>query len=138
MSKAFLGADLATGVSNDLVVENGDLAIVEGEECLTANLIDRLHTSPGGVLWNPEFGAGLLDLLGEVMSDDDLQDFAVAAKFQIEEDPRVLEVVECQAFRGTEDGEDQDAKGVVLRWVVETESGQVEGNMVFPYPMGAE
>ena len=136
--KAFLGSDLATGVNNDLVVEDGYLAIVEGEECLRANLLDRLHTSPGGVLWNPEFGAGLLALLGEVMSEDELQDFAVAARFQIEEDPRVLEVIECQAYRGTEDGADDDAKGVVLRWVVETAAGQVEGNAVFPWPLGEE
>lgn len=133
MSRAFLGVDLAVGDEHDLVVENGDLAVVEGEECLQANLIDRLHTSQGGVLWDPEFGAGLLALLGEVMSDDELQDFAVAAKFQIEEDPRVERVVQCEAFRGTEDGEDENAKGIVLRWAVETAAGQVEGNAVFPY-----
>jgi len=130
VSRAFLGVDLAKGTSNDLVVENGDLAVIEGEECLSANLIDRLHTSPGGVLWAPEFGAGLLALIGEVMSDDELQDFGVAARFQIEEDPRVKRVVECQASRG--EGTVELEKTVYLRWVVETEDGWVEGNAVFP------
>lgn len=134
--RAFVGSDLKLGVNHDLVVENGDLAVIEGDACLRGNLIDRLHTSPGGVLWNPEFGAGLLDLLGEVMSDEELLDFAVAAKFQIEEDPRVLRVVECQAFRGTDEGPDEDAKAVYLRWVVETADGQVEGNVVFQFPIG--
>jgi len=132
--RAFLGSDLKTGVNNDLVVADGDLAIVEGEECLRANLLDRLHTSPGGVLWNPEFGAGLLAMLGEVKSDEELQDFATAAKFQIEEDPRVERVVECEAYRG--EGTSAEEKSVYLRWVVETAAGQVEGNIVFPFPLG--
>lgn len=119
------------GVNNDLVVEAGDLAILEGEECLAANLIDRLHTSPGGVLWEPEFGAGLLAMLGEVMSDEELSDFAVAARFQLEEDARVRRVVECQASRG--EGTVVEEKSVYLRWVVETEDGWVEGNATFPY-----
>jgi len=152
--RAFLGSDLALDAdSNDLVVVSGDLGIVEGDVCLQENLIDRLHTSPGGVIWNPTFGAGLLEKLGEVMSDEELQDFAVLAKFELEADPRVDRVVECQAFRGGEPtggsevdpaapepstgvGLAADERTVYLRWVVETAKGQVEGNMVFPFPFG--
>jgi hypothetical protein len=92
-----LGTDFALDSDHNLVVEDGDLALIEGLDCLVANLLDRLLSSPGSLLHHPDFGATLQDRVGELPHEEMLAQLAAEARLQLLADPRVLSVEECRA-----------------------------------------
>jgi len=60
-----LGTDLAFDSDGDLLVSaSGDLALVSGRDCLLRDLADALRTQPGELFPHPEYGCGLLGMLG--------------------------------------------------------------------------
>ena len=52
------GSDLAFGPT-------GDLAVAEGTVAGQQRLLRRLLTNPGDYIWQPEFGAGLAQFIGQ-------------------------------------------------------------------------
>ena len=60
-----LGTDLAFDEDGDLLVSaSGDLALISGRDCLLRDLADALRTQPGDLFPHPEYGCGLLGMLG--------------------------------------------------------------------------
>ncbi|MDK9699968.1 MAG: GPW/gp25 family protein [bacterium] len=60
-----LGTDLAFDEVGDLLVSaSGDLALVSGRDCLLRDLADALRTQPGELFPHPEYGCGMLGMLG--------------------------------------------------------------------------
>ncbi len=60
-----LGTDLKFDDLGDLAVSTtGDIALVSGRDCLLGDLADALRTQPGDLFPHPEFGCGLLGMLG--------------------------------------------------------------------------
>lgn len=65
VSLAHLGTDLAFDDAGDLVVSaSGDLGMISGRDCLLHDLADALRTQPSDLFPHPEYGCGLLGLLG--------------------------------------------------------------------------
>lgn len=54
----FYGSDLTVGPS-------GDLASVDGTQLGQQRVLRRLLTNPGDYLWNPGYGAGLAQFVGQ-------------------------------------------------------------------------
>ena len=52
------GSDLGTGPT-------GDLAMVTGSQLGQQRLLRRLLTSPGDYIWQPDYGAGLAQFIGQ-------------------------------------------------------------------------
>ena len=126
--RAFLGCDIELASDGDFAFEpDGSISVVEGLDCLEQDLAHRLSCSGGGVLWHPSFGGGLQDSVGLVLGETELLDFAAAAQLEVLKDPRVADVV-ATAWRDAD-----DPLKVWLRLEVTTTSGQVAGNMVFPF-----
>lgn len=48
------------------------LSTSSGRQLLAEDLRARLEEPPGGLYYDPEYGGGLLDLLGEALTDQDL------------------------------------------------------------------
>ncbi len=86
-----LGTDLAFDNDGDLVVSaTGDFALVTGRDCLLHDLADALRTLPGELFPHPEYGCGLLGMLG---CNDTPLNRALAQRYitqTIERDPRVV------------------------------------------------
>jgi phage baseplate assembly protein W len=57
----FYGGDLAVGPA-------GDLATVAGTQLGQQRVLRRLLTNPGDYLWNPGYGAGLAQFVGQPAS----------------------------------------------------------------------
>jgi len=150
----FLGTDLALDADNNLIIENGDFALVTGVDCLVANLIDRLRCSPGALLHHPDFGGGLQDHVGTTPSPDDLLQLAAEAKAQVLEEPRVAEVLSIEVCRvasvsgvwvvpesETQPGPNEpwltgawDSAGALgLQISIKTVTGRTLNNLVFPF-----
>jgi hypothetical protein len=59
---------------NDLVVnQNGDLQVADGTTLSNQRVVRRLLTNPGTYLWNPNYGAGLPQFIGDLNSSDNYQ-----------------------------------------------------------------
>lgn len=59
-------ADLQTGWGGDVAsTETGDLATVSGPALGTQRVLRRLLTNPGDYIWQPEYGAGLGQFVGQ-------------------------------------------------------------------------
>jgi len=54
----FYGSDLSVG-------PDGDLATVDGTQLGQQRVLRRLLTNPGDYLWNPGYGAGLAQFVGQ-------------------------------------------------------------------------
>lgn len=131
--KWFLGLDISLDAAGNIEADStGDLAIVEAEDCLAANLADRLFTSPGSVLLHPEFGGGIQEYVGNRMSAQEIQDLKVHVKHEVLKEPRVAKVLSVDVIEPETDS-GIDARTYELRVSVETVSGQVVGNLVFPF-----
>jgi hypothetical protein len=128
VSRAFLGTDIRLDSAGRAVVENGDIALVSGEDVLWQDLYNRLVCARGGLLGHPEFGGGLLELPGTPV---DAGDFAAAARLELAKDPRVAEIVEASGWF-----EEDEPRRLYLRLAVRTADGQVTGNRVFPFDIG--
>jgi phage baseplate assembly protein W len=58
--------DLSHLYGNDLVVASGgDLATVDTTQLGQQRVLRRLLTNPGDYLWNPSYGAGLAQFVGQ-------------------------------------------------------------------------
>lgn len=123
----YLGTDFAFGDDGDLKVKNGDIDIVEGSICLSANLLDRMLCSEGEVLLHRDFGAGLADKISLPMSQENKDALAIEVKHEILKDPRIDEVTDIEV---TDAG-----RAVYVRVTLKTFDGQVVGNLVFPFEM---
>lgn len=123
----YLGVDFALGDDGDLNVKNGDIDIVEGSSCLSANLLDRMLCSEGELLLHREFGAGLMDKISLPLSQENKDALAVEVKHEILKDPRIDEVTEIELV--------DTGRIIYIRVTLKTVSGQVVGNLVFPFEM---
>lgn len=156
--KWFLGTDIGLSPDYDIDVEDGDIAVIEAENCLRENLMDRLLTDRGGLLLHPEFGADLVSTVGARIGQADTLDLKAGVKQALLEDPRVAEVLELAVLspddweawlaHGAVSGIDQGlpywqplvpgsglpTTGVVaIAATVKAVNGQVVGNIVFPF-----
>ncbi len=52
-----------------LRVENGDIGIVEGQECIECYVNDAMKCLPGEVLLHPEWGVGLEEFVGQPLNE---------------------------------------------------------------------
>ena len=127
MKLKYLGTDLALDDDGDLMVKDGDIDIVEGRDCLAANLLDRMSSSKGELLLHSEFGAGLPDKISLPMSQENKDFLAVEVKHEILKDPRVAEVTNTEVI--------DEGRIIYLRVNLTTTDGQVVGNLVFPFEM---
>jgi hypothetical protein len=60
------GGDLAVGPT-------GDIGCAVGSEMVQQRLLRRLLTNPGDYIWNPEYGAGLGQFLGQPADTDRIE-----------------------------------------------------------------
>jgi phage baseplate assembly protein W len=66
--------DLALVFGSDLTVDaSGDLATVDGTEEGVERILRRLLTNPAEYIWNPSYGAGLPQFLGEPVNTTRIQ-----------------------------------------------------------------
>lgn len=127
MKLKYLGTDLALDDDGDIMVKDGDIDIVEGRDCLAANLLDRMLSSKGELLLHSEFGAGLPDKISLPMSQENKDFLAIQVKHEILKDPRVAEVTKTEVI--------DEGRIIYLRVSLTTTDGQVVGNLVFPFEM---
>ena len=67
-------ADLDMSWSGDLAVtQTGDLATVDGAALGTERVLRRLMTNPGDYIWNPRYGAGLAQYIGQPIDPAGIQ-----------------------------------------------------------------
>ncbi len=67
-------ADLGMMWSGDLVVSpTGDLEMVNGPALGTERVLRRLMTNPGDYIWNPTYGAGLAQFVGQPIDPASVQ-----------------------------------------------------------------
>jgi len=71
----FYGGDLS-------IAPGGDLAVVSGTQLGQQRVLRRLLTNPGDYLWNPTYGAGLAQFVGQPASA-----------------PRIRSVIRSQIFQ---------------------------------------
>jgi len=57
---SFLGADIALDANGDFIVDtDGDLALVEGRDCLGQDIRHRVITPKGALWYDEDYGVGL-------------------------------------------------------------------------------
>jgi len=127
MKLKYLGTDLALDDDGDMTVKDGDIDIVEGVDCLAANLLDRILSSEGELLLHSEFGAGLPDKISLPINQESKDALAVEVKHEILKDPRVEEVTSIEVI--------DEGRILYIRASLTTADGQVVGNLVFPFEM---
>ncbi|MGB3341334.1 MAG: hypothetical protein WBB37_07630 [bacterium] len=127
MKLKYLGTDLAINDDGDMMVKDGDIDIVEGIDCLAANLLDRMLSSKGELLLHSEFGAGLPDKISLPISQEGKDSLAVEVKHEILKDPRVEQVTSIEVI--------DEGRIIYIRVNLTTTAGQVVGNLVFPFEM---
>lgn len=126
----YLGADLKLDSDGNLVATAGDIALVEGADCLEANLLDRMLCSENELLMHPEFGAGLADRVSMPMNEERMNDLAVEVKHELLNDPRVEEVTSLEV--------QTEGRYVYVRVTLKVQDGQIIGNLVFPFELELE
>lgn len=63
--------DIYHYLGNDLGISStGDLLAVSGEEEGKQRVLRRLLTNPGDYIWHPDYGAGLPQMIGELVDID--------------------------------------------------------------------
>lgn len=111
--------------TDELVPDStGDLAVVEGTDCLRANLTDRLLTSAKELVLHPEFGGGLEDLVSAPVGTPALGRIRDELQAQLAADPRV-EAVESLDLSIAD-------RTLRIEFRVLAIGQQVSGNLVFP------
>jgi hypothetical protein len=67
-------ADVALEWNDDFQIDGtGDLAIVDGDDEVRQRLERRLFTAVQGYVWHPDYGAGLPQKIGSVLSVADIK-----------------------------------------------------------------
>jgi hypothetical protein len=67
-------ADLSLEWQDDFAVDaTGDLLVVDGDNEVRQRLERRLFTAVQGYIWHPEYGAGLPQKVGSVLSVPEIQ-----------------------------------------------------------------
>jgi phage baseplate assembly protein W len=73
--------DLSLTFSGDLVLSaTGDLATVDGSDRSQQRVLRRLLTNPGDYIWQPPYGAGLAQFIGQPIA---AQRIAAVARAQM-------------------------------------------------------
>lgn len=70
----------------------GDLVTVQGDACLSQDLVNRLKTEEGTLLFHPTYGSKLLTLIGTKQDSVWLQRVSIEVLKTIRSDPRVVNV----------------------------------------------
>jgi phage baseplate assembly protein W len=78
--------------SDLLLSPSGDLQLISGLENLKNALFHRLMTSPGTLVYRPDYGVGIKDYQNAVSSLAIQQQLATKIQEQFEQDPRVQSV----------------------------------------------
>ena len=112
-----LGTDIYLEEGDIVPDETGDIRIVSGEECLRANLMDRLVIEKGELPLHPSFGIGL----ERYVSGMDVEKIKDEVLFGFLEDPRVKECVV-----------DVRIEGRTVYIETKIEYGDSDMNFVFP------
>ena len=77
-------ADLALEWGDDFQIDStGDLWVVDGDDEVRQRLERRLFTAVQGYVWHPEYGAGLPQKIGSVLSVSQIQSI-VASQLALE------------------------------------------------------
>lgn len=77
-------SDVALEWHNDFIASaNGDLLLVDGDDEVRQRLERRLFTAVNGYVWHPEYGAGLPQKIGSVLSVERIR-AVVAAQITME------------------------------------------------------
>lgn len=89
------------GIQNILVMHDSDdhhdVATVSGIDNLKNSIRRRLLTSYGSLLYHPDYGTHLLDMVGEKINDNLVEDVKVEILRTVKTDPRVSDV-EIETF----------------------------------------
>lgn len=85
--------DFKVGPDGDVVFENGDIVLVEGDEELCQCIVDILLTNLGEWYLNPEHGFARFNVLGQKFDRQRVTDELIAAILQ---EPRVASVESVQ------------------------------------------
>ncbi len=86
----FLGTDIALDADGDFIVDtDGDLALVEGRDCLSQDIRHRVIT-PKGALWYAEnYGVGLQQRLHSEDSSGERTEIEKITEEELTDEPRV-------------------------------------------------
>lgn len=77
-------ADLSLEWGDDLVIDStGDLLVVDGDDEVRQRLERRLFTAVQGYVWHPDYGAGLPQKIGSVLTVSEIQS-VVASQLALE------------------------------------------------------
>jgi phage baseplate assembly protein W len=77
-------ADLALEWSDDFQIDaSGDLRVIDGDDEVRQRLERRLFTANKGYVWHPEYGAGLPQKIGSVLSREAIE-AVVASQINLE------------------------------------------------------
>lgn len=69
---------------DDLVLQaNGDFLLVDGSEKTKQRIIRRLLTNPGSYIWHPDYGAGLGQYIGKLLSPSEFAEIQGVCVAQI-------------------------------------------------------
>lgn len=79
-------------IDGDLVIENGNLLMIEGDEELAQSVRSVLQTRKGEFFLDPEHGMSFDNLLGKTANQDETRDDIIEALSQIDELQAVNEV----------------------------------------------
>lgn len=76
--------DIALEWNDDFQIDStGDLATVDGDDEVRQRLERRLFTAVKGYVWHPDYGAGLPQKVGSVLSVEDIRS-VVASQLNLE------------------------------------------------------
>jgi phage baseplate assembly protein W len=86
-------------VDGDLVVENGELVMIDGDEELAQSIRSILETRKGEFFLEPEHGLSFENLFGKTAYPDELRDDIIEA---VSQEPRVESITNVQIFDNRE------------------------------------
>jgi hypothetical protein len=92
-----LGCDIAHK-GDFLLTATGDLDVISGLANIKDALFRRLVTTPGTLIHRPNYGVGIEDFEGALMSLENQRTLAGRIQEQFEQDPRVEQVTGVQVI----------------------------------------
>uniref|UniRef100_A0A7C6EBT5 IraD/Gp25-like domain-containing protein n=1 Tax=candidate division WOR-3 bacterium TaxID=2052148 RepID=A0A7C6EBT5_UNCW3 len=125
--KYYLGTDLALDSNGDLALDQGDIALVSGMDCLIANLTDRILCDKGELILHPEFGAGLAAKVSQPITSEKLNSLIIELRHELLQDPRVEQVISLE--------DTQIDRYLYIRATIETIDHQIIQNLIFPFEL---
>ncbi|MDE3837943.1 hypothetical protein C0966_00780 [Bacillus methanolicus] len=103
-------------VDGDLVVENGELVMIDGDEELAQSIRSILETRKGEFFLEPEHGLSYENLLGKNTNKEALRDDIIEA---VSQEPRVESIPDIQII------DDRKARKRSVKLTIQKETGEL-------------